>query len=706
MTTTPLRRFRKSGRWVARGALLLVAAIAAACSGTPGDPVEAQAGPYALTAHLNPDPPKQSGGTVHLQVRDAKGEPVTGADVSVGYFMPAMGAMAAMKGNLDVEERDDGVYLAALDLPMEGNWRIDVAVAGTAGRGMAAYGLRVGGKGLKVEESSGAPAASTQRSRTLPKEPYPAPVYESLSTAFTAYQEARAALAADKLEGVPPPATRAAQALAAAASGLADRKSAAAVVSEAERTARSLAKAADIEGARSTFGELSRALLLVASADERLTEGLTVWSCPMTKTFPKWIQREGEKENPYMGQKMPTCGDASDWAVAAPESAAETQAHAQAAHGAKAGDEVAYYTCSMHPSVKSEDPGTCPICSMDLVPVTEQEAATATIRIDPARRQEIGVRTERVARQSLSSQIRAVGMVVYDETRLTDVTLKIPGWIGDLEVDEPGQYVRKGQTLFTLYSPELYATQEELLTAVRSQKVAAEAGSTRRMDYLVNAARKRLHLWNLSESQIDRITETGELLEYLPIPSPASGYVVEKNVVAGAAVRPAERLFRIAGIDRIWVEAEVYESELPLVEVGQRATVTLPYAPGQAFTGKVSFIYPFLQGETRTGKIRVALPNPKLVLKPDMYANVTIERDLGDRLTVPEQAILYAGERSFVFLDLGDGQLRPKQVKTGLVTDDRIEILSGLTPGDVVVTSGNFLVAAEARLKMAMEQWQ
>lgn len=536
MTTTRLLRFRPSGRWAARGTLLLVAAIAAACSGTPGDPVEAQVGPYALTAHLNPDPPKQSGGTLHLQVRNAQGDPVTDADVTVGYFMPAMGTMAEMKGNLDVEEDAEGVYLATLDLPMAGSWRLDVSVAGPTGRGTAAYRVITGSKGLKVEESSGA--------------------------------------------------------------------------------------------------------------------------------------------------------------------------HSEAEHGAKAGDDVAYYTCSMHPSVKSEDPGTCPICSMDLVPVTEQEAATATIRIDPARRQEIGVTTERVTSQPLSNQIRAVGTVVYDETRLTDVTLKITGWIGDLEVNEPGQYVRKGQTLFTLYSPELYATQEELLTAVTSQRAAAEAGSTRRVDYLVNAARKRLRLWDLSEAQIDRIVETGERLEYLPIVSPASGYVVEKNVVAGAAVRPAERLFRIAAIDRVWVEAEVYESELPLVEVGQRATVTLPYAPGQVFTGKVSFIYPFLQGATRTGTIRVELPNPELVLKPDMYANVTIGRDLGDRLTVPEQAILYAGERSFVFLDLGDGRLRPKQVKTGLVTDDRIEVLSGLNPGDVVVTSGNFLVAAEARLKMAMEQWQ
>jgi Cu(I)/Ag(I) efflux system membrane fusion protein len=343
---------------------------------------------------------------------------------------------------------------------------------------------------------------------------------------------------------------------------------------------------------------------------------------------------------------------------------------------------------------------------MDLVPVTEQEAATATIRIDAARRQEIGVKTERVARQPLSTEVRAVGRVVYDETLLSDVTLRIGGYIGRLDVDEPGQYVGRGDTLFTLYSQELYAAQQELLSAVRSQQAAASTAAPGRADYLVEAARTRLRLWDLAPHQIDQVAATGEPIEYVPILSPASGYVVEKNVVQGAAVRPGERLFRIAGMDRVWVEGEVYESDLPVVAVGQRATVTLPYAPGQSYTGEVSFIYPFLQGATRTARIRIALANPNLDLKPDMYAEVTIQRDLGERLTVPEQAILYAGERSFVFLDLGDGRLRPNEVQTGLVTGESIEILSGLEPGDVIVTSGNFLVAAEARLKLAIEQWQ
>jgi Cu(I)/Ag(I) efflux system membrane fusion protein len=343
---------------------------------------------------------------------------------------------------------------------------------------------------------------------------------------------------------------------------------------------------------------------------------------------------------------------------------------------------------------------------MDLVPVTVEEVETGTIRIDAARRQEIGVRTEMVAPRALTTTVRAVGRVVYDETRLADVNLRIGGWIGRLEVDEPGQYVARGQTLFTLYSPELYAAQQELLTTLSSQRAAASTAAPGRADYLAEAARRRLHLWDLSEAQIDMLAETGKPLEYLPILSPVSGYVVEKNVVEGAAVKPGERLFRIAGLDRVWVEAEVYESELSLIERGQRAEVSLPYVPGRRFEGEVVFLYPYLEGKTRTGRVRIELPNPDLELKPDMYANVTMERDLGEQLSVPDEAVLYAGERSFVFLDLGDGRLQPRRVETGVTTGDRIAVLSGLEPGDRVVTSGNFLVAAEARLKLALEQWQ
>ncbi len=266
--------------------------------------------------------------------------------------------------------------------------------------------------------------------------------------------------------------------------------------------------------------------------------------------------------------------------------------------------------------------------------------------------------------------------------------------------------MRRGEPLFTLYSPDLYATQQELLTALASQRAAAKTSAPDRADYLVRAARQRLRLWDLSDDQIDRIARSGKPLQYVPILSPVSGSVVEKNVVEGAAVEPGARLFRIAGLDRVWVEAELYESELPLVHVGDEATVTLSYLPGEELHGRVAFVYPYLDDATRTGRVRVELDNPGRRLKPDMYANVELRRDLGERLVVPEEAILYAGARRFVFLDLGRGRLKPQRVEIGQRSDNLVEITDGLQEGDLIVTSGNFLIAAESRLKQAMEHWQ
>ena len=383
---------------------------------------------------------------------------------------------------------------------------------------------------------------------------------------------------------------------------------------------------------------------------------------------------------------------------------AEAEAHAESAHGTGNG-EIAYYTCSMHPSVKKHEPGTCPICSMDLVPVTRDEVETGVIRVDAQRRQLIGVRTAVVESRPLSVTIRGVGKVVYDETRLSDVSLKYRGWIGTLHADAPGQLVRKGEPLLTLYSPELYAAQEEFLTTLASQKEARGTSVPDRADYLVEAARRRLSLWDLEDAEIDRIAASGRAEKYLPVVSPVTGYLVEKAVVEGAAVQPGMRLFRIAALDRVWVEAEVYESELPLVSVGQEAEVSLPYLPGESFRGKVSFVYPYLDGQTRTGRVRIELPNRGLKLKPDMYATVTLRADRGERPVVPEEAILYAGPRRLVFLDLGEGRLRPQEIQIGVKSGDVYEVLSGLKEGDRVVVSGNFLVGAESRLKSATGQW-
>ncbi len=691
-------------------AVLLLAALAPIVACSRGDEatseaIVTEAGGLTLAVSMAPDPPKQKGNALELRVTDAQGDPVAGAEITVGYRMPAMGAMQEMRGKAEVEERGDGRYRAEFDLPMDGSWNLSLAVEAPAGAASAEYRLTVGQKGLTASGATAARTAARSAAATpqLPRQEFPAPVLESLRTALRAYEEVRGELAADRLEGVAPRASRLAGALRMALEGRADLAGGIpSVIEEAARAADSVAEAEDLAAARAAFGEVSRLLLLLANCDPRLAEGWHVFTCPMTKTFDKWMQPTEGLENPYMGPAMSTCGSPADWSVPAPSSLEEAQAHAEHAHGG----EIAYYTCSMHPSVKKADEGTCPICSMNLVPVTREEIETGVIFVDAQRRQTIGVRTATVERQPITVGIRAVGKVVYDETRLADVTLKVRGWIGRLSVDATGQWVKKGDTLFTLYSPELFSAQEEYLTVLESQRAAQETSAPDRADYLVAAARQRLRLWDIQDWQIEEVARLGRPLDYLPIVSPVSGYVIEKYIVEGAAVEAGMKLYRIAALDRVWVEAEVYESELPLVAVGQEAEVSLPYLPGERLRGKVLFIYPFLDEATRTGRVRIELANPGLTLKPDMYANVQLERELGERLAVPEEAILYAGPRRFVFLDLGEGRLRPQQVEVGVKAGEMVEVLDGLQEGDLIVTSGNFLIAAESRLRLAMEQWR
>jgi Cu(I)/Ag(I) efflux system membrane fusion protein len=553
-------------------------------------------------------------------------------------------------------------------------------------------------------ETEPAPEATeTAKGSALTRQDFPAPVLTSLRASLVAYEESRDLLADDRLEGLEAAASRLSTAMREAEAGarvLSPRLQS--ILAESSRVADSLGDAEDLEAAREAFGELSRLLLVMANVDPRLLDDWHVFECPMTKTFPKWMQPDSEMENPFMGQAMPGCGTPTDMQVTPPTSLSEVEAHVEHAHDG----EVAYYTCSMHPSVKSDEPGTCPICSMDLVPVTREELDTGVIFVDAQRRQTIGVRTAPVRRQPISVHIRAVGKIVYDETRLAEVTVKYKGWIGKLYADTTGERVREGEPLFTLYSPELYAAQEELLTALASQSAARATSVPDRADYLVDAARKKLRLWDIEDEQVKRIAESGEPLEYIPVLSPVAGHVIEKNIVEGSSVEPGETLYRIAGLDKVWVEAEVYESELPLVDVGQEAEVTLPYLPGRSFRGRVSFVYPYLEGESRTGRVRIELPNPGLELKPGMYANVDLGKELGERLVVPEEAVLYAGLRRLVFLDLGEGRLKPQEIEVGVKSGDFFEVLSGLEEGDVVVTSGNFLVAAESRIKSAAKQWQ
>lgn len=362
----------------------------------------------------------------------------------------------------------------------------------------------------------------------------------------------------------------------------------------------------------------------------------------------------------------------------------------EGAPGAGAADAgVAYYTCPMHPSVHAAHPGKCPICGMTLHPVQAEERGAVTL--DAAQRANAGVTTAPVVLAPLTLTTRALGQVTVDETRLVDVSLRVQGYIHDLKVNATGQAVKKGQVLFTLYSPELFAAEQELLLAQRAQ--TAGVGQE-----LVRAARTKLRLWGLTDAQIAQVLKRGAPIENVPFLSPATGVVLEKAVVEGAAVAAGQRLYRIAPLDPVWIEAQVYERDLASVRLGQPAEVTLASLPGRTFQGKVTFVSPTLEAKTRTAAVRVELENPGLVLKPEMFAQVLLRRDAGKALQIPSSAVLYTGPRRLVFVDEGNGRLVPREVELGARAGDRDQVLSGLREGEQVVTRGNFLVAAESRL--------
>ena len=326
---------------------------------------------------------------------------------------------------------------------------------------------------------------------------------------------------------------------------------------------------------------------------------------------------------------------------------------------------------------------------------TSAGALGAEVTIDPARRQAIGIRTEPATVQDLKATIRAAGRVTYDETRRAEISLKFSGWIREIHVDYVGRQVSRGEVLFTVYSPELLSAQQEYLEARRDP-----TGGD-----LTAAARQRLLLWDIAPSTLDEIASAGKPMAELPILAPVTGVVVEKNVVAGSSFMAGQTLYKIAPIHPVWVIANVFQYELPLVKAGMTARILPPFPGEPAREGRVSYVNPFLDPDTRTGEVRAVAPNPRGDLKPGMFVDVLLERDLGPKLAIPESAILYAGDRRIVFVDLGQGRLAPREVTLGAKAGDRYEVVGGLREGDVVVTSGNFLVAAEARLRSATTKW-
>ncbi len=375
------------------------------------------------------------------------------------------------------------------------------------------------------------------------------------------------------------------------------------------------------------------------------------------------------------------------------------------------GAEPIYWKAPMDPGYVRDAPGKSPM-GMDLLPVCEEEGdelPEGTVRINAGMIQNMGVRTALVERRDLTRVVRAVGRVAFDERLVEHVHIKVQGWIEKLYVKYEGEMVERGQPLLELYSPELVSTQEELLIAARYRDATGDSpfpDVKRGGDDLFEATRRRLQLWDIPQKDIDQLLDRGIVRKTLTLYAPASGVVTHLMVRKGMEVGANDNLYTISDLSRVWVYADVYEYELAWIAEGQRGVVELSYLPGVALEGVVTYIYPYLDPKTRTARVRLELDNPGGVLKPDMFANVSIEaKTLKSVLAVPEEAVIRSGRRNLIVVALGGGRFQPRDVTLGLDTGDGwLEIRDGLRESERVVTSGQFLIDSESKLREAIQK--
>lgn len=334
----------------------------------------------------------------------------------------------------------------------------------------------------------------------------------------------------------------------------------------------------------------------------------------------------------------------------------------------------------------------------------EKNEEPVAVEIPPDKQQLIGVKTTLVKLMPVQKSIKTIGTINVDEKAIYSVNTKFEGWIERLYVNATGLYVKKGDPLVEVYSPELYLTQMELLNAIKWKARISEDSDLYKLllkdiESILDASKRRLKLWDITDEQIKKIEESGVPFKTLTIYSPASGYVMKKPAIEGMRIMPGDRLFEIADLSSVWVIADIYEYELPLIDVGQDAEITLSYLPGKVFKAKIEFVYPYLSGDTRTLKVRFTLQNRDGLLKPQMFTDVIIKRDLGKRLIIPEDAVLDTGLRQLVYVDKGDGYFEPRKVTLGLRADGVVEVIKGLKAGERIASSATFLIDSEAKLK-------
>jgi Cu(I)/Ag(I) efflux system membrane fusion protein len=464
------------------------------------------------------------------------------------------------------------------------------------------------------------------------------------------------------------------------------------------------------------------------------------YQCPMHPT----IVQDHPGTCPICGMKLVKVDGAGAPGVEA--------GHDHGGAGGPGAGAAAQYQCPMHPTIVQDHPGTCPICGMKLVraasaeptatgertvafwrspmdarqtsptprkdemgmdylPVYQDELSgsapvegLAAVAIDPARQQLIGLRTVEATVGPISRSLRTSGRVAVDETRVHHLNVKFSGFAEHVHADFMGRAVKRGEPLFSIYSPELLAAQDELVLALNTRDaLGAAKGLIGDGEDLVAAARRKLELWDVPEADIARIERTRKAERTLTIRSPAPGVVARKDVVPGMKVEAGGMPYEIWDLSEVWVLADVYETELSAVKVGGGASLSLKAFPGRGFHGHVAFIDPVLDPQTRTAKVRIAFPNPDGLLKPEMFGDVVLSTPPRQALRIPADAVLDSGTRSVVFVAQGDGKFLPREVKLGTGDGEQVEVVQGLRPGDRVVTRANFLIDSESRLKASLQ---